>query len=143
MERRSMMSCLGCKLANNVMETNVVYEDDLITCILDIDPLNEGHTLILPKRHYKDLEEIDKATISSIMNAAVIMSKALKEIYQPDGISTIQNGGEFNDLDHYHMHVFPRYTNDGFGWVEPINKSQTPLEQVKARIVDKLNKISK
>ena len=126
------MSCLGCKLANNIMETNVVYEDDLITCILDIDPLNEGHTLILPKRHYKDL-----------MNAAVIISKALKEIYQPDGISTIQNGGEFNDLDHYHMHVFPRYTNDGFGWVEPINKSQTPLDQVKASIVDKLNTISK
>ncbi|WP_236570667.1 HIT family protein [Paenibacillus sp. An7] len=138
-----MMRCLGCKLANHVMETNVILEDDLITCILDIDPLNEGHTLILPKRHYKDLEEIDKATIISIMNAAVIISKALKEIYQPDGISTIQNGGEFNDLDHYHMHVFPRYKNDGFGWVEPINEFQTPLDQVKERIVDKLNTISK
>ncbi len=137
------MRCLGCKLANHVMETNVILEDDLITCILDIDPLNEGHTLILPKRHYKDLEEIDKATIISIMNAAVIISKALKEIYQPDGISTIQNGGEFNDLDHYHMHVFPRYKNDGFGWVEPINEFQTPLDQVKERIVDKLNTISK
>lgn len=136
------MCCLGCKLANHVMETNVVYEDDLIICILDIDPLNEGHTLILPKKHYKDLEEIDKATIISIMNAAVIISIALKEIYRPDGISTIQNGGEFNDLDHYHMHVFPRYKNDGFGWVEPINKSQTPSNQVKERIVDKLNAIS-
>lgn len=137
------MSCFGCKLANNLTETNVVYEDDWVTCILDIDPLNEGHTLILPKRHYKDLEEIDEVTIHSIMNAAVIISKALKGIYRPDGLSIIQNGGVFNDLDHYHMHVFPRYTNDGFGWVEPINKTRTQLEQVKARIVNEINTISK
>ncbi len=137
------MNCLGCKLANQLLETNVVFEDELITCILDIDPLNEGHTLILPKRHYKDLEEIDESTIRSIMNASVIISKALKGIYQPDGISIIQNGGIFNDLEHYHMHVFPRFKDDGFGWVEPINKSQNQFDQVKARIIDELKTICK
>lgn len=118
-ERKFIMSCFGCRLANQLVETNVVFKDDYITCILDIDPLNEGHTLILPKTHFKELEEIDEPTLKSIMNASVIITKALKVIYKPDGISVIQNGGIFNDLDHYHMHVFPRYKDDGFGWEEP------------------------
>jgi len=42
--------------------------------------------------------------------------KVIKEKYSPDGYSIMQNGGEFNDIGHYHMHVFPRYKGDGFGW---------------------------
>ncbi|WP_128660619.1 HIT family protein [Paenibacillus sp. 598K] len=135
------MHCFGCRLAHQMEETNVVYEDDYITCILDIEPLNEGHTLILPKSHYKDLEEIDEATLSSIMKASVILSKAIKAIYQPDGITVIQNGGIFNDLDHYHMHVFPRYKEDGFGWVEPGHKSHNDLGQVKLKMREELDRI--
>lgn len=97
----------------------------------------------MTKRRFKDLEEIDEITLSSIMSASVIISKALKAIYQPNGISIIQNGGIFNDLDHYHMHVFPRYKNDGFGWLEPINKTKTQLDQVKERMIDELRTISK
>jgi histidine triad (HIT) family protein len=132
------MSCFGCRLANQLVETNVVFEDEFITCILDIDPLNEGHTLILPKTHFIDLEEIDEKTMKSIMRASVIITRVLKGIYKPDGITVIQNGGIFNDLDHYHMHVFPRYKDDGFGWVEPSNKSNNGLEQVKLRIIEEL-----
>jgi len=135
------MDCFGCQLAHQLEETNVVYEDDYITCILDIEPLNEGHTLILPKLHYKDLEEIDEATLTSIMKASVILSKAMKAIYRPDGITVIQNGGIFNDLDHYHMHVFPRYKEDGFGWIEPSHKSLNDLGQVKLKLREELNRI--
>lgn len=53
------------------------------------------------------------------MNAAALLSTALKKHYSPDGVSIMQNGGYFNDVNHYHMHVFPRYKNDGFGWIEP------------------------
>jgi len=132
------MICFGCQLANQLVETKVIFEDDVMTCILDINPLNEGHTLILPKTHYKDLEEIDERTMKSIVKASVIISKALKSIYQPDGITVIQNGGIFNDLDHYHMHVFPRYKDDGFGWIEPSNKSSNDLERVKINIIEEL-----
>lgn len=135
------MNCIGCRLANQLVETNVVFEDPFITCILDIDPLNEGHTLILPKRHVKDLAEMDEPTMIAIMNASRLISMALKVIYKPDGISVIQNGGVFNDLDHYHMHVFPRYKDDGFGWLEPQVKSTAQLDQVKARMIDQLKTV--
>jgi diadenosine tetraphosphate (Ap4A) HIT family hydrolase len=119
-------------------ETNVVFEDEYITCILDIDPLNEGHTLILPKIHYKELEEINEPTMKAINKASVMISRALKAIYNPDGITIMQNGGIFNDLGHYHMHVFPRYKDDGFGWIEPGNESTKDLKQVKSRIMEGL-----
>ena len=109
------VECLGCRLANKIQPVNVVYEDNYVTCLLDFAPFNEGHTLILPKQHFVDVDELDNETASAIMNASILISKALKQIYKPDGITVIQNGGIFNELTHYHMHVVPRYKNQMFG----------------------------
>lgn len=95
-------------------DLNIVYENALVTCVLDIAPFNEGHLLILPKQHYLDVEEIDQATAYAVMDASKLLSIALKKAFTPDGISICQNGGSFNDLTHYHMHLIPRYTGDGF-----------------------------
>jgi diadenosine tetraphosphate (Ap4A) HIT family hydrolase len=132
--------CFGCRLANRLEETNVIYENDDVICILDIEPLNDGHTLILPKTHYFEIEEIDEQTLHSIMMASIKISKGLKELYNPDGISIIQNGGYFNDLRHYHMHVFPRYKEDGFGWVEPKHEGNQALNHVRDRLIEKIEK---
>ncbi|WP_404450365.1 HIT family protein [Sutcliffiella horikoshii] len=93
----------------------MIYEDDYVTCFLDHDPFNEGHTLILPKQHFLDVEELDEDTANAIMRASILISKALKHLYQPDGITINQNGGVFNELSHYHMHVVPRYEGQWFG----------------------------
>ncbi|MCM3783489.1 HIT family protein [Neobacillus mesonae] len=133
------MDCLGCKLASGLLERHLIYEDEHISCILDIDPIHEGHVLILPKDHIRELDECDKPLLEAIMSASVLISKALKELYKPDGITVMQNGGVFNDLDHYHMHVFPRYRNDGFGWIEPNAAPKRDLRSVKERIVQTLS----
>ncbi|MDR6879964.1 diadenosine tetraphosphate (Ap4A) HIT family hydrolase [Bacillus sp. 3255] len=111
--------CLGCRLANKEIEVNVVYENELVTCILDIAPINEGHMLILPKVHYHDMDELDEVTANEIMKVSRLLARLLKAHFQPDGVTIIQNNGTFNDLSHYHMHIFPRYDSDGFAWVEP------------------------
>ncbi|MEK8127672.1 HIT family protein [Paenibacillus filicis] len=111
--------CLGCQLANGELPAQVVYEDERVACILDIAPIHEGHILILPKQHYLDVDDLDEATSAAIMKTSVILVRALKAAFHPDGITIMQNGGKFNDLGHYHMHVFPRYEADGFAWVEP------------------------
>ncbi|WP_407669646.1 HIT family protein [Paenibacillus kobensis] len=51
----------------------------------------------------------------------MMMSTVLKRVFQPDGITICQNGGKFNDLNHYHMHLIPRYEGDGFGWSDPLH----------------------
>ena len=92
-------------------------------------PISEGHTLIVPREHYLDTEELNNETRLEIMNAVALLSTVIKKLYKPDGISVMQNGGYFNDVNHYHMHVFPRYKSDGFNWVEPAQFRGTNLAQ--------------
>lgn len=111
------MDCIFCKIVKGELPSNLVYEDDLIMCFLTIEPINEGHVLIIPKNHYLDTDEIPTEVVTSMMVLSKRIVKVIKEKYSPDGYSIMQNGGEFNDIGHYHMHVFPRYKGDGFGWI--------------------------
>ncbi|MEJ8302725.1 HIT family protein [Saccharibacillus sacchari] len=132
------MECLGCRIANGLEPNlNIVYENELVTCVLDIDPFNEGHTLILPKKHCLDLDEMDTEVAHAIMDASRMLVQTLKTIFQPNGIRVCQDGGDFNDLNHYHMHVIPRYAGDHFVWGEPAqpNDAAQRLGQTKEKIL--------
>ncbi|NMO98187.1 HIT family protein [Paenibacillus lemnae] len=136
--RLSTAFSLYFRIANQIdADVQVIYENEHICCILDIAPFNEGHVLILPKRHYHDLEEMDDITLKAIMDAAVLISKKIKLVFQPDGITICQNGGIFNDLTHFHMHVIPRYKNDGFRWSDPVinHKAETRLSETREKLV--------
>ncbi|MEK3715008.1 HIT domain-containing protein [Paenibacillus sp. FSL R7-0333] len=135
------MDCLGCRIANGVEPgLNIVYENEYITCVLDIYPFNEGHTLILPKKHYWDVDEMDAKTAHTVMEASQKLAALLKYLYQPDGIRIIADGGKFNDLTHYHMHVLPRYEGDGLLWGEPLRPDGAGerLGETRRRMVEAL-----
>ncbi|MBY6037518.1 HIT family protein [Fictibacillus nanhaiensis] len=108
------MECVGCQLANHEESVHIVFEDDDVRCFLDYDPFNEGHVLIVPKKHVHDADELDEKTADAIMKASILLSKAIKRLFNPDGITICQNGGIFNELTHYHMHVVPRYKHQSF-----------------------------
>ena len=108
------MSCFGCNLANGKEEVHVVLEDDYVCCILDRSPFNEGHVLVLPKQHVRYFDEMDENTANSVFKAARILSKVIKELFTPDGVTICQNGGVFDDLTHFHMHIVPRYEGQNF-----------------------------
>lgn len=136
------MDCLGCRIANGIEpDLHIIYENERITCVLDIAPFNEGHTLILPKKHCLDVEELDSGTAYAVMDASQKLSVVIKSLFQPDGISICQNGGKFNDLAHYHMHLIPRYEGDGFSWSEPLHPhgAEQRLSQTKEKKVVALN----
>lgn len=128
--------CLGCRLSNQIEPVNVVYENEYVCCFLDIEPFNEGHTLILPKKHYLDVEELDNETANAIMLASMTISKALKKLFNPDGITICQNGGKFNDLTHYHLHVIPRFEGEPFYYEE-----QKDNIKVKAKFLETRNNL--
>ncbi|ODG93188.1 HIT family hydrolase [Gottfriedia luciferensis] len=135
--------CLGCRLYNQLESVNIVYENEYVCCILDIEPFNEGHTLILPKKHYLDTEELDVETANDIMIASMTISKALKKLFQPDGITICQNGGKFNDLTHYHMHVIPRFEGEPFYYEEQKDniKEKATFIETKNRLKDMIEEI--
>lgn len=109
-----MTECLGCRLANKKATVNVVFENDYVCCILDHDPFSEGHVMILPKEHVEDVDELGDRMAKAVMDAARLISKAIKMLYKPDGITICQNGGVFSELTHFHMHVVPRFTHQSF-----------------------------
>lgn len=108
--------CTFCSIAKHEIKANIVYETDELISFLDIDPINEGHVLVIPKEHYCDVDEMPQELLFKIAVTSQIIVTALKKTYNPDGYSIMQNGGIFNDIGHYHLHIFPRYQNDDFHW---------------------------
>ncbi|MDI7743788.1 HIT family protein [Lysinibacillus fusiformis] len=135
------MNCLGCKLANKELPVHVVYEDDDVCCILDHDPFNEGHVLILPKNHIRYFDELSEPTANSVIKASGILSKAIKELFHPDEITVCQNGGIFDELTHFHIHIVPRYKGQNFADFysedgETYTELDGNLNETKRRIIE-------
>ncbi len=108
------MSCNFCHTIRNF--ENPLYRDDVITALFDWDPISTGHTIILPNDHYLDLDEMPIAVITHLMGFAKEYVGLLKEMLHPKGYSMMQNGGAFNDIHHFHLHVFPRFSAEEFNW---------------------------
>jgi histidine triad (HIT) family protein len=106
--------CLGCRLAHRSEPVFMIYENKLISCFLDHDPFGEGHVLILPKKHASELTDLDEETAGAVFRAAQLMSTVIKQLYDPDGVTLCQNGGIFNELNHFHLHVIPRKHHQSF-----------------------------
>ena len=73
--------------------------------------------LLTTKKHRLDLDELTDEESGRIMKVSKLLLTALRETYNFDGYSIMQNGGVFNDVGHYHYHIFPRYKDDGFAWI--------------------------
>ena len=130
------MECVFCHKEKLV--TDIVYEDELVMAFMDMDPINEGHVLLVPKEHYLDADEMPDETLTHLMLVSKKIVSAIKDIYKPDGYSIMQNGGKFNEVGHYHMHIFPRYEGDGFGWTygeEPKEINAEIAKRIRDRII--------
>ena len=99
----------ACEIANKKIPSKVIYEDDVVISYLDINPDSNGHTLIIPKKHYTDLVDIDDATLSHIMSVARNLKKLLEDKLKIDGLTLIQNNGDVQEVKHYHLHLKPYY----------------------------------
>lgn len=120
------MECVFCNKEHIV--TDFVYEDEVVMAFMDMEPINEGHVLLVPKEHYLDVDEVPDEVLAHLMKISKKIVSALKEIYKPDGYSIMQNGGKFNDVGHYHLHIFPRYAGDGFGWTYGSDEKEVNVE---------------
>lgn len=103
------MDCLFCKIINGEIPCYKLYEDDYTLAFLDINPDSDGHTLIIPKKHFKDLDDMDLDTLKHINETSKIVKNMLDEKLNFDGISLLQNNGAVQEVKHYHMHLKPYY----------------------------------
>ncbi len=110
-------NCIFCKLANGEIPTRSIYQDDTFNVILDADPATKGHALILPKDHYANLFELPDEVAAKAFVLAKKLAAVMKERLHADGLNLVQNNGEIagQTVFHFHLHLIPRYENDGNG----------------------------
>ena len=106
-----MKDCIFCKIINGDIPCMKVYEDDVCLAYLDINPDSDGHTLIIPKKHYKDIYDIPNDTLSHIYNKSKKIMDMLKEKLGCDGFTLLQNNGSIQEVKHYHLHIKPYYND--------------------------------
>lgn len=130
-------NCIFCKIANGEIPSTTVYEDEQFRVFLDLSPAAKGHALIVPKNHYANIFEIDEAVLRDLIALAKKVATAMKETLKCDGLNLVQNNGPVagQTVFHFHLHVIPRYENDGqiIGW-----KPGTSDPEVQAEIAAKI-----
>ncbi|MCL2202690.1 MAG: HIT family protein [Defluviitaleaceae bacterium] len=107
--------CVFCKIAQGQLPAHIVYEDAQLMAIMDAFPATQGHVLIIPKAHAESIYDLPPETAAAILPLAQELARKIKTALHPDGLNILQNNGKTAGqvVFHYHMHLIPRYTDDG------------------------------
>ena len=109
------------KIIDRELPANIIYEDNKTIAILDRTPTNKGHTLVIPKHPYRDIYEIKEEAASALLMTTSKLAKAVEEATEAIGTNIIINNGAGAGqvVFHLHIHIIPRYTNDGHKLWQP------------------------
>jgi len=114
------MECIFCKIVKGEIPSEKIYETKSTLAFLDIFPLNKGHTLVIPKEHRSTFTEIDDETLKELVLAIKKVTDGIINAFSPDGYHILMNVGKTagQEIEHAHVHVIPRFKDDGvvFGW---------------------------
>jgi histidine triad (HIT) family protein len=113
-----MDSCVFCEIIRGKVEASVVFEDADCAAFMDIQPVNSGHMLVVPKIHAGCLSDLDEGVGARLFTVAMRLDKALRKSgLRCEGVNLFLADGEaaFQEIFHVHLHVIPRFVGDGFG----------------------------
>lgn len=112
------MDCVFCKIRDGQIPSTRVYEDERTLVFMDINPLNEGHCLVVTRAHAATLYDAAEADLQAAIATAKRVAVALRAALDPDGLNMLQANGPaaFQSVPHFHLHLIPRWTGDGKGF---------------------------
>ena len=104
-----MDDCIFCKIVKGEIPCVKVYENDKVLVFADINPITDGHTLVIPKNHAENIWEVSEEDLAAIHMASKKIASAIKIVLEPDGVALLQlNGRGVNQVVmHYHLHLIP------------------------------------
>ena len=112
-----MSACIFCDIIARRAPASIVYEDDMVIAFMDLFPINPGHTLVVSKRHFTRVADVDEATAARMMTVARDIAAAIyRSPVRADGVNlTLADGrAAGQEVPHAHLHVIPRFRGDGF-----------------------------
>ncbi|MFL5819772.1 MAG: HIT family protein [Solirubrobacteraceae bacterium] len=106
--------CIFCQIVAGEVPANVVDSDERTVTFMDIRPATRGHVLVIPRRHSRDLHEVDDADLGACMSAARRIAARARDRLGADGVNLLNSTGEaaWQTVFHFHVHVIPRYEDD-------------------------------
>lgn len=134
-------SCPFCDLIHGAAEVSMCYEDADVVAFMDIQPVNAGHVLVVPREHYESLDDIPHKLAMHLYEVTMQLAPVVKQVADAGGMNIIVNSGVAagQDVFHYHVHVIPRREGDGFDVPLPFPGSGMPdrtvLDMNAARII--------
>ena len=107
--------CLFCKMVAGQIPVTKIYEDDVVLSFLDIGPISDGHTLVIPKQHFEKLHDCPAELLGQVGSRLGKIAKAVKAAVNSDGYNVLCNNGRASGqlIEHLHFHIIPRNTDDG------------------------------
>ncbi|MFN4215723.1 MULTISPECIES: HIT family protein [unclassified Exiguobacterium] len=133
-------NCIFCKIVNNEIPSHKVYEDDDVVAFLDISQVTNGHTLVIPKHHARNVYELPENIAADVFQTVPKIANAIQRETGAIGMNVLSNAEEIagQTVYHFHIHLIPRFGHDdGFGakWETHMDEySQETLKQLATQI---------
>lgn len=138
--------CVFCKIVKGIVPESVVYDDEKVLAFMDIQPVNPGHVLVIPKVHASGLSNLDEETGAHMFKVGMRVANAVKGSgVKCDGVNLLLSDGRaaFQEILHVHLHVIPRFEGDGlhigFGRMYRLKPERNELDRIAAKIRDALH----
>lgn len=133
------MNCIFCEIAQRKRPAEILYENDRVISILDINPIHYGHALVIPKTHCRDFLSIPESDLHDVLHVTQIIAGAIVKGLNLEGFNIFSNNGRIagQSVFHFHMHVTPRFPDDNIKFVLQLKSYN---DGVMAEFGDKIRK---
>ena len=131
-----MDNCIFCKIINKEIPGKIIYEDDICIAFLDLSQATYGHTLVVPKKHFANILEVDNDTLSHLFIVVKDLSNKIISICHAKGLNVLTNTNEVagQTVHHFHIHILPRYDSQELDIRFTDNSEKTDLNEVFEKI---------
>ena len=132
-----MSDCIFCKIINKEIPGKIVYEDDVCMAFLDLSQATYGHTLVIPKKHYANILEVDDDTLAHVMKVVKNLANQIVEKLDAKGVNVLTNTNEVagQTVHHFHVHILPRYDEKELKIEFTDHSQDVDLDEVYQKIV--------
>jgi histidine triad (HIT) family protein len=138
---RTAARCIFCDLIQGAAEVSVCYEDSDAIAFMDVQPVNGGHVLVVPRDHYESMCDVPPKVAMHLFDVSMRLAPIIRDVSGCGDMNLVVNSGEAagQNVFHYHVHLIPRRNDDGFDIPLPFPGSQMPdrtfLDAMAARII--------
>jgi len=118
--------CVFCRIVAGEIPAAVVAESDMAIAFMDLGPIAEGHTLVIPREHYETIMDMPPEVVADVHCLAAQVARAIKATLRCEGLNVLQNNDACAGqvVGHVHVHVIPRDTGDGIAWPWPSTQAE-------------------